>query len=327
MRDRAGGRRERERKGRVVETRGRRVLVAAPDGERAVCFLAGHRAVVGDEVRWVAARGEGGKLVGVEPRRSALRRIGPHERTQVLAANLAGLLVVVTPRDPPFYAGLIDRYAVSASLEGLDVAVVVNKADLGIPPEIEASLALREAVGVAVVRVSAASGDVEPLRALLAGTIGPWALVGASGVGKTSLVRALLPDTDVGPIGEVQDGTGLGRHTTTRSRIFELPGGGEIADSPGIRTYRPALSDPTVVRDHFPGVGRLSCRYRSCMHRAGEDGCVLDAEVPGELCASYRKLLVEVIERDERLRPWIGTGQPVPEDDDEDDPFAEEPEA
>ena len=101
----------------MVEIRGRRVLVRDDEGER-VCFLAGQRAVVGDEVRWVPARGEGGKLVEVLPRRTALRRVDAIGREQVLAANLGGLLVVAAAQHPPFRAGLVDRYVVAARSAG-----------------------------------------------------------------------------------------------------------------------------------------------------------------------------------------------------------------
>ncbi|MEQ1503843.1 MAG: GTPase RsgA, partial [Myxococcota bacterium] len=149
-------------RGVVVATAGRRVIVRDhPDdgvAERA-CFRAGQRAVVGDRVQWVEARGEGGKLTEVEDRGNALIRTDDRGREQVLAANLAGVLVVCAAVEPPFRAGLLDRYLVAASVSEIDAHVVVNKLDQGVPAEVDAELAVRAATGVDVVRVSATTGE------------------------------------------------------------------------------------------------------------------------------------------------------------------------
>jgi ribosome biogenesis GTPase len=285
---------ERARTGVVVGTAGRRVVVRDADGERA-CFLSGQRAVVGDRVRWVDAHGEGGKLVGVDERDNALVRADDRGREQVLAANLAGLLVVTCPTDPPFRAGLLDRYLVAAGVAGLDARVVLNKVDQGVPDDVEAALALRVAAGVEVLRTCALSGEgVDALASAIAATEAPWALVGHSGTGKTSLAAALLPGVDVGAIGHVSEYWGQGRHTTTGSRWFALPGGGGIVDSPGIRTFAPGGLGAEEVRDWFPGIGPLPCKYRDCLHREDEEGCVARERIPAPLLASYRRLLAEI---------------------------------
>lgn len=291
--------------GRVVETRGRRVLVRDPEGER-VCFLSGHRAVVGDEVRWVPAPGEGGKIVAVLPRRTVLRRVDFSGREQILAANLGGLLAVAAAQQPPFRAGLLDRYVVAARSAGLEVALCLNKVDLGVPEDVERELALRATTGLEVLRVSARTGEgLDALRAFLAersAAGGPWALVGHSGVGKTSVIGALLPGQDVGDIGEISEHWGTGQHTTTRSRIFAIDGG-EVVDSPGIRTFAPGGLQARDVREHFPGMHGLDCRYRDCLHREDEEGCVAEDSVNPDLLASYRRLLHELLDIEDRRRP------------------------
>ncbi len=280
------------------------MVVRDPEGER-VCFLSGERAVVGDRVRWVEARGTGGKLVGVEPRRTALERVDAIGRVQVLAANLGGLIVVTAPVSPPFRAGLLDRYIVTARSAGLDVVIVVNKLDEGVPAEVEEALALRDEVEQ--LRVSAATGEgLQDLRHALAewSSDAPWALVGHSGVGKTSLVAALLPERDdIGEIGALSSHWGTGQHTTTRSRLFELPGGGAIVDSPGIRTFAPGRLSSIEVRRFFPGFGTVRCKYRDCRHREGEEGCVADELVPAQLLTSYRRMHDELVAIEERQRP------------------------
>lgn len=303
----AGRRDARARTGRVVATKGRRVVVRDAEGDR-VCFLSGQRAVVGDRVHWVPARGEGGKLVEVAPRERVLARSDFNGREQLVAAHLGGLLVVTAAATPPHRPGLVDRYLVGASFAGLDAAVVLTKIDLGVSEEVAEDLAWRRGLGTPVLEVSMETGEGgDAVRAFLAdhADVGPWAFVGHSGVGKTSLTAALLPGEDVGPIGEISEFWDQGRHTTTGSRIFELGDGAEIVDSPGIRTFLPGGLTPHTVRDHFPGLGPLGCRYRDCLHRAGEDGCVAeDPEVvdPAVL-VRYRRLLAEVLDIEARTRP------------------------
>lgn len=299
----AGRRSTSEAEGTVVATRGRRVAVDL-DGIVTTCFLSGHRAVVGDRVRAVPAPGEGGKITEVLPRTTVLTRCEPNGREEVLAANLGGLLVCASVASPPYRPGLVDRFAVGASADELPWALVLTKVDLGVGPSIEADLARWEANGVPILRVSVSTGEgIEALRAFLARQDGgPWCLVGHSGVGKTSLVAALLPGVDVGPIGDISAYWDQGRHTTTGGRLFTLPGGGAIADSPGIRSFLPGGLTPELVRDHFPGLHGLRCRYRDCLHREGEEGCAAPAALDPEVLVRYRRLLSEVAEIDARRR-------------------------
>ncbi len=285
--------------GRVIETVGRRVRVQDADGER-VCFLSGQRAVIGDRVRWVEAPGTGGKLVGVEPRETEVLRMDHKGREQLVAANLQGLIIVDTGSAPPLSPSLLDRYLVAADRGGLEAAICVNKTDLGVPEEAEHHLAVRSELGIPILRTSAVEGDgVREIRELIAERGGAWALVGRSGVGKTSLVQALFPEVpeeDVGATAELSEYWGMGRHTTTSSRIFALPSGGEIVDSPGIRGFTPAGATEEDLRLHFPVVRDIRCKYRDCLHREGEDGCVAESEVHPDLLASYRSLLKELLE-------------------------------
>lgn len=289
--------------GRVIATVGRRVVVRDDVGER-VCFLSGRRAVVGDLVRWVEAQGSGGKLVQVEPRERALVRMDFKGRQQVVASHLGGLLVVASTDQPHYRPGLMDRYEVGANVAGIDMAIVLTKTDLGPSDLADRDLAIRESRGIPVMRVCNPTGHGVPIvqEFLRTATPGPWAFVGHSGVGKTSLAAALLPEVDVGPIGEISEFWDAGRHTTTSSRIYALPDGGEIADSPGIRTFLPSGLDPHVVRDHFPGLDVSGCRYRDCLHREGEDGCAAPEEVTAEMLVRYRRLLVEVTDLHARRR-------------------------
>lgn len=288
----------------MVATKGRKVVVADEEGERD-CFLAGQRAVVGDRVHWVPAPGEGGKLTEVLPRERTLVRRDFKGRDQVIAANLGGLAVVASAQHPPYRPGLIDRYLVAATAAGLDAVLILTKTDLGVSEEVEADLAGRRAAGLAVIRCAPDRGEgLDEVRRFLeeADAPGPWAFVGHSGVGKTSLIQALLPEVDVGPVGTVSEHWDQGRHTTTSSHVYAL-GTAEVADSPGIRTFLPSGLEAADVRGAFPGMPALGCRYRDCLHRPGEDGCVAEAEVGADLLARYRRLLDEVLDQVARARP------------------------
>ena len=159
---------------------------------------------------------------------------------------------------------------------------------------------MREALGFRVLHTSAHSGEgIEELRAFIADEGGAWALVGRSGVGKTSLVQRLLPevpDEEIGETAELSEYWGMGRHTTTSSRIFDLPDGGEIVDSPGIRSFTPAGLTTDDLRLHFPAIRDASCQFRDCLHREGEDGCAVPDQVHPDLVHSYRTLLKELLE-------------------------------
>lgn len=273
------------------------------DGER-VCFLSGHRVVIGDEVQWVPAQGTGGKITHVNTRRSALKRMDYRGKEQLLAANLDGVFIVDTGAAPPLNPVLLDRFMIGCSQAGLQMALVLNKMDLDIQPEVTQAIAYRKPLGLEVFYTSAETGDgLTELRAFLATQDGPWALVGRSGVGKTSLIAKLLPDTDAGPVGALSEYWGAGKHTTTKSTLFTLPEGGELVDSPGIRTFMPGgLSSEECAR-HFPGIGDLPCKYRNCLHREEEAGCAAPSHANPELLFSYRTLLDELIELEDRRKP------------------------
>ena len=281
--------------GRVIGTVGRRVLVRDVDGER-VCYLSGQRAVIGDRVRWEEAPGTGGKLVGVENRDTILRRRDLQGKERILAANLKGIVIVATPCRPDFDPMLIDRYLVAASAADLDAHICVNKVDLGETDAVTRYLEEREALGYKTFRVSATLGDglsefENFLQTNSGGAAGPLALVGLSGVGKTSLLASLLPEQDVGPVGELSDYWDQGQHTTTGSKLFDLADGGELVDSPGIRTFSPAGLKASDVRDYFPGFSGLHCQFRDCLHQKGQKGCVAETELSEHTVKGYRRLI------------------------------------
>jgi ribosome biogenesis GTPase len=256
--------------------------------------------VVGDHVRIVGdVSGDAGSLariVEVEDRRTVLRRTAddddPVER--VIVANADQLVVVAALADPEPRARLIDRALVAAFDAGLDPLLCLTKSDLADP---ETLLAVYRPLGVPAVSTRR-GGDLDAVRDRLAGRVS--VLVGHSGVGKSTLVNALVPGTDRA-IGHVNAVTGRGRHTSTSVLMLELPEhdgrGGWIVDTPGIRSFGLAHVDPGDLISAFPDLAELtdSCP-RGCTHGETEPECGLDDAVAQgrtepERVDSFRRLL------------------------------------
>jgi ribosome biogenesis GTPase len=253
--------------------------------------------VVGDEVRLVGdVSGDEGSLariVEVQPRRTVLRRTAddddPVER--VIVANADQLVVVAALADPEPRPRLIDRALVAAYDAGLDPLLCMTKADLADP---ETLLATYRPLGVPYV-VTRRDADPAPVRERLQGRVS--VLVGHSGVGKSTLVNALVPGTDRS-IGHVNAVTGRGRHTSTSALMLPLPGeDGWIVDTPGIRSFGLAHVEPARLIEAFPDLAELTDTCpRGCTHGAGEPECGLDEAVAEgrtdpERVDSFRRLL------------------------------------
>lgn len=252
--------------------------------------------VVGDTVRVVGDRtGDDGSLariVAVEPRRTVLRRSAddddPAER--VIVANADRLVVVTALADPPPRPRLIDRCLVAALDAGMDALLCLTKVDLASPDDL---LAAYRPLGVQAVAVER-GGDLEPVRARLRGSVS--VLVGHSGVGKSTLVNALVPDAHRG-IGGVNAVTGRGRHTSTSAIALRLPQGGWIVDTPGIRSFGLAHVKPSRLIRAFSDLEAATdgCP-RGCGHTADDPECGLDTavssgQVEPERVESFRRLL------------------------------------
>ena len=252
--------------------------------------------VAGDRVRCAADSGGARRVVELLPRTSVLERPDQRGRPKPLAANLTHL-AVVSAAPPGIDTLLIDEFCVGAQRAGIGALIVVNKADLldeGSHAAVRAMLDVYADVGHPVVLVDARSETgVAPLERELAGRTA--ALVGASGVGKSSIVQRLLPDLEV-RIGAISASTGLGAHTTSVTLRYALPCGGAVIDSPGVRRYSVAHVDARDVRAGYREIARLAagCRFGDCAHVV-EPGCaVREGLERGTVArwryANYRKL-------------------------------------
>lgn len=248
----------------------------------------GDRVVIGDRVRVRRADHESWAVEEVEERESQIVRRGPTDRRpKVIAANVDRMFAVVAARDPEPRLDQLDRLLVIAEANGIPAVVVVNKVDLpGADAFVQKVRDTYRAVGYPVLAVSAGTGEgLEALGALL--QEGTSALVGPSGVGKSSLLNALAPELDL-RTGELSRKLRRGRHTTVRSRLLRLPSGGLVADTPGFGDVGVWGVPPEEVEEHFPEIHARSgeCRFRGCTHLA-EPGCaVREAMEHGDIARS-----------------------------------------
>ena len=279
----------------MIAAHGRHLLVrdAAGVSREARPFGRRLQAVCGDFVRCEAdaAHGEVHALE-VLPRRSVLARANSRGGAEQIVANIDLLVAVLAPepRPDPF---IIDRYLCAASSAGLAALVVANKCELPGSDSLDAELAAWRDSGYSTLACSSAQGSgITALAQALAGR--DAVLVGQSGVGKSSLIARLVPQAEVAVGGLDRDAEG--RHTTTASRLYDLPGGGHLLDSPGVRDFAPAITALEPRGLGFPEVDQLAagCRFLDCRHLREPDCAVRAAAETGALDArryeSYRRL-------------------------------------
>jgi ribosome biogenesis GTPase len=282
-------------RGLVISYFGSSVAVEAADGQVFQCHLRRNQElpVVGDWVRF-----EGGTITGIEPRRSALSRGEGHGKAKVIAANIDAMLIVMSP--PPIFSEyLTDRYLVAAELLKLKPILVLNKSDLLNEAACEAALSrLKPYQNVPYPVVLSSTYTKEGLQELSALLKDKSAvLVGPSGVGKSSIISALGNHAAI-PVGEVS-AKGSGKHTTTATRLYHLPEGGQLIDSPGVREFN---LWPVTQSDVLGGFREFQaflsgCKFRDCLHVA-EPGCAVQAALAsGKISLhryeSYQKLMKE----------------------------------
>jgi ribosome biogenesis GTPase len=245
---------------------------------------------VGDRVR-VTLDPSGGAIDEVLPRTSQLSRASAGEgtREQVLAANVSLVLVAAALAEPTFDALLVDRILAGADRQEIPAAVVLTKRDRDRADRAAALIPTYRALGFPTFATSLApdattSAELDALRALLHANT--TVVCGASGVGKSSLLNALIPGLDlkVGSIGRIRQG----KHTTTHTQLIPLPGGGHVLDTPGIRNFGlfglTADELPHLFREFRFRLGQ--CGFRNCRHISEPDCAVRAAAAAGEIAAS-----------------------------------------
>jgi ribosome biogenesis GTPase len=287
-----------EQPGLVIANYGQTLIIEDGKGALFRCAVRQNLGALacGDRVVWQTSGHQEGVVVVAEERRSVLTRPDYSGRSKPVAANLDQVAVVVAPR-PDLSESLIDRYLVATALIGVPPLLALNKIDLLDPAELQViakRLSGYRRIGYPVLFASTRSAHgLDQLKQRLRNRTS--ILVGQSGVGKSSLIRALLPDRDI-RIQALSETTGLGIHTTTTSMLYHLPDGGDLIDSPGVRSFELTDVSPDKLEQGFVEFDpyRGHCRFSNCSHTV-EPGCALLAAVKsGEIqerrLASYQQI-------------------------------------
>ncbi|OOG27224.1 ribosome small subunit-dependent GTPase A [Thioalkalivibrio denitrificans] len=271
------------RTGRVLTRFGAELIIEDETGRRLRCTARRRLqdVVCGDHVTWTPSDSGNHVVTGIEPRRNLLERVDPRGQRRAVAANIDQVVLIIARQPPPQWP-LVDRYLVAIEALEARAVIVMNKVDLeeAAPGSDDTGQmeSLYRDLGYPMLHTSAATGaGLGELRARLAGLTS--ILLGQSGVGKSSLIKALLPDEDL-RIGALSEGTGEGRHTTTAATLYHLPDGGDLIDSPGVRDFTPPPLQAEALAHGFvefrPHLGQ--CRFHNCVHDR-EPGCAIKAAV------------------------------------------------
>ncbi len=293
-------------RGRVIAAHGRHfgVAIDATDTVRH-CYTRGKRTgpAVGDQVLVLPEGRQEGVITEILPRRNLLFR-SDATRSKQFAANIDQLLLVVAP-EPGFSEDLLGRALVAARSADVPALIVLNKADLPTAAAARARLAPYDALGMPVVMVSAldALQVHERLDPRLRGRC--TLLLGQSGMGKSTLLNVLVPGADAATRAH-SEALDAGRHTTTQTRLYSLPGGGDLIDSPGFQAFGLQHLSPHEIESGFPEFAPVSeqCRFYNCSHRH-EPGCeVLAAMAQGRIDAARHALYMRILAENEAARKW-----------------------
>ena len=285
--------------GLVTKSTGSWYQVQTPGGQRVDCRIKGifrtkgitttNPIAVGDKVDFDMEPELGtGVITKLLPRKNYIIRksINLSKQAQIIAANLDQAFLVVTLASPRTSLGFIDRFLVTAEAYDIPASLVFNKLDLFSDEGLEILAdykAMYEKIGYPCYDVSALEGTgIEQVAALLQNKVTLFS--GHSGVGKSSLINALLPDLKLRTT-EISEWHDKGMHTTTFAEMFELPQGGYIVDTPGIRELGVIDIEKNELSHFFPEMRALlnQCRFNSCRH-INEPGCaVIKAVEDGEI--------------------------------------------
>lgn len=301
-------------KGLVIKNTGSWVTVRLEDGATVNCKMRGvlrlkgmrctNPVAVGDTVQ-VEDKGGDAPVVGaIEPRRNYIIRRASNlsKEFQIIAANLDQAVLVVTLTNPVTSTTFIDRFLATAEAYQVPAVLAFNKVDLLVTEELRVGLdelqALYQSIGYKTIALSAATGEgADALRDMLAGKMS--LLSGNSGVGKSSIINLLVPGAHV-RVGDVSQTHHKGMHTTTFSELLDLPGGGAIIDTPGVKAFGTIDFERAEVAHYFPEIFKVSsdCRFNNCTH-THEPGCaVRDAVENGDISISRYTSYLSILDED-----------------------------
>ena len=299
--------------GRVIRNTGSTYLVKTLQGETFPCRIKGNFRIkgirttnpiaVGDEVEIKHASDDAYYIINILPRKNYIIRKASNlsKESHILAANIDQAFLVVTIFNPETSTNFIDRFLATSEAYSVPTILIFNKCDTWTDEIHNYASELKllyENIGYRVVFTSATNFvGLEEIRNLAAKKIS--LLAGNSGVGKSSLINALVPGLNL-KTGNVSEIHHTGTHTTTFSEMIELPGGGELIDIPGVKGFGMLDFDASQVGHYFPEIFKVSleCKYGNCRH-LGEPGCAVlkaveDGIVSPSRFNSYLSIMEEV---------------------------------
>ena len=282
--------------GIVTAAYGKRYGVELEDGRQISCVTRGKKndLACGDVVQVKLTDSHEGVVESFNPRSSLLYRSNAY-KTKLLAANVTQVVIVLATQ-PSFYEALLNRCLIAAEAAGIGVLIVLNKCDLAKNDDAMQALKLYQGLGYQVQPLSAKQ-DIEPLKQWLKGHTS--VLVGQSGMGKSTIVNALLPDLQV-RTQEVSTVLDSGKHTTTAAHLYHLDENSHLIDSPGLQEFGlHHLSVDQLERafiEFRPYLGK--CRFNNCRHLKEPDCAVIQATESGQIAplrlACYQDLFGEL---------------------------------
>ncbi len=288
--------------GQVISHQGGRLLVELESGLNIESKIKSNlgNIVCGDFVTIETTLQLEHRAIAISPRNSLLQRVDGHGQVRTLASNITQLVVclAVSP-EPNLY--LLDQYLLSAEQERIEACILLNKVDLcrddKDPFQI---LKIYQKLGYQVIQTSVKNGrGMDRFEKLLSARIS--VISGVSGVGKSSLTSHLLPGEKI-KIAELSSANEEGRHTTRSSRLYHLPGGGDLIDTPGVRGFSPFIDDSQPLARGFREIDELAsqCHFHNCLHRNEPRCAVIDANNTGSVNPSRYQNYLKMLEQNRR---------------------------
>ena len=282
--------------GLVTAAYGKRYGVELEDGRHISCVTRGKKTdlACGDRVEIKLTDTSEGVVESTLPRSSLLYRSNAY-RSKMLAANVSQVVIVLATT-PSFYEALLNRCLIAAEAAGIGIVIVLNKCDIADNTESLKKLALYTSLGYQVQPLSAKQ-DISPISQWLKGHTS--VLVGQSGMGKSTIINALLPDSQV-RTQEVSEVLDSGKHTTTAAHLYRLDPNSQLIDSPGLQEF--GLNHLTIEQlehafiEFRPYLGK--CRFNNCLHMKEPDCAISLAVTSGDISSLrldyYRELTSEI---------------------------------
>ncbi|WP_159877174.1 MULTISPECIES: ribosome small subunit-dependent GTPase A [Aquitalea] len=277
--------------GQIIRSHGRRFIVEA-EGQTYGCSTRGKRVdfACGDRVEILIQNKEQAVIEESLPRSSLLYR-QDEWKTKVIAANVSRILFVIAAVPSPSEE-LLNRCLIAAEAADIDPVILINKADLPETTALISKLQPYAALGYKMITLSAKQ-DMSPLLPLLDGET--CVFVGQSGMGKSTLTNALLPEANA-RIGDISEALDSGRHTTTHATLYhltELSDGSDLIDSPGLQEFGLKHLQASDLLHYFPEMRPLigQCRFHNCTHRKEPDCAIKQATADGKISSQRLDLL------------------------------------